>query len=97
MGSRIPRSDMSSLGRAWAVGMDLVIYVIAGGLLGFGLDLLFGTRPWLMIVFGLLGLASGMLRFIREAMVLNRQVTRKAQRERDARDAREDAAARTDD
>lgn len=82
--AKVQRTDMSSLGRAWAVGMDLVIYVIAGGLLGFGLDTLFKTGPWLMIVFGILGLASGMLRFIREAMVLNREMTRKAERARES-------------
>jgi hypothetical protein len=82
MSGHIPRTDLSSVGRAWAIGMDLVVYVIAGGVLGWGLDLLFKTGPLLMVIFGLLGLASGMLRFIREALVLNRETTRRAMRGR---------------
>lgn len=74
------KTDMSSLGQAWAIGMDLVIYLIAGGLIGFGLDYLFKTGPWLMLVMGFLGLASGLLRFIRDAMKLNRDMASKASR-----------------
>lgn len=68
-------TDISALGRAWAIGMDLVIYLIAGGLIGFGLDYLFKTGPLLMILIGLLGLASGLFRFVREALQLNRQMS----------------------
>lgn len=75
-------TDYTNLGRAWAIGMDLVIYIVAGGLIGFGLDWIFKTGPLLMIVVGILGLAAGVLRFIREAMALNRQMAR------DARSAR---------
>ena len=69
-------TDMSSLGRAWAIGMDLVIYLIAGGLLGYGLDRVFHTYPTLMLIMGAFGLAAGLLRFIREAMMLNRDMAR---------------------
>ena len=64
------------IGRAWSLGTNLVINLVAGGLLGFGLDWIFNTKPILMIVFGLFGLAFGMLRFIREALRLNREMAR---------------------
>ncbi len=67
---------MSAMGRAWAIGMDLVIYLIAGGLIGYGLDWLFGTFPIFMILMGAMGLASGLLRFVREALQLNREMSR---------------------
>jgi ATP synthase protein I len=67
--------DMNQMARAWSMGMDMFVNLLAGGILGFGLDWLFGTYPILMLVFGLLGLAFGMLKFIREALRLNREVT----------------------
>jgi len=79
---RSNKTDMTSLGQAWAIGMDLVIYLIAGGLIGYGLDALFKTGPWLMLIMALLGLASGLLRFIRDALKLNREMAAKAGRAR---------------
>ncbi len=72
----VPKSgDMNSMGRAWSLGWDLVINLVAGGLLGYGLDWLFKTGPVLMIVFGLFGLAYGMLQMIREALASNQAMT----------------------
>lgn len=76
------REDLTTRGQAWAIGMDLVIYLIAGGLIGFGLDYLFKTGPMLMLIMAGLGLASGLLRFIRDALRLNRQMTKRASQNR---------------
>lgn len=43
------------------LGIDLVASTVAGGLIGYFLDRYFETSPWLMIVFGLLGVISGFL------------------------------------
>lgn len=44
---------------AWRMVLELVAGLGIGFGIGFGLDTLFGTAPWLMIVFTLLGFAAG--------------------------------------
>lgn len=54
---------------AWRMVIELVAGLAIGFGIGFGLDALFGTRPWLMVLFIILGLAAGvnvMLRTARE-------------------------------
>jgi hypothetical protein len=50
------------------LGMTMTSEVLGGALLGWGLDLLFGTTPVLLVVFTVLGVAVGMIGFIRSAM-----------------------------
>lgn len=81
------RTDMSQLGRAWAISLDLVSNLVAGLLLGAGIDWLVlkisghKTFPILMLVFAGLGFASGLLRFFRETARLNREMSRNWKRE----------------
>jgi len=49
------------MGFALRIGVDLVAAVAVGTGIGWGLDYWLGTRPWLMLVFILLGGAAGML------------------------------------
>ena len=58
-------SGPSPLGRAFRLSTEFVAGIIAGALLGWGLDLLFGTRPWGMIVFLMLGFAAGIYNVMR--------------------------------
>ena len=44
---------------AWRMVLELVVGLGIGFGIGFGLDALFGTAPWLMIVFTLFGFAAG--------------------------------------
>ena len=44
---------------AWRMVLELVVGLGIGFGIGFGLDTLFGTVPWLMIVFTLFGFAAG--------------------------------------
>lgn len=84
---RSNRTDMSQLGRAWAISIDLVSNLAAGLLLGAGIDWLIHkisghqTFPILMLVFAGLGFASGLLRFFRETARLNREMSRDWKRE----------------
>ena len=39
--------------------MDLFSGVLLGGLLGYGLDVFFGTKPFVFIVFLILGFCAG--------------------------------------
>jgi ATP synthase protein I len=49
------------MGFAVRIGVELVSAVAVGTAIGWGLDYWLGTRPWLMLVFILLGGAAGML------------------------------------
>lgn len=45
--------------QAWSVGLSLVISTFVGLAMGYGLDRLFGTSPWLTVIFLVLGIVSG--------------------------------------
>ncbi len=47
------------------VGVDLVAGVLVGLALGYGLDHVLGTKPWMLIIFIILGMAAGMMNVFR--------------------------------
>ncbi len=49
------------------LGADFVAGVVVGAALGWGIDRLFGTSPWGLIVFLLLGFGAGILSVLRSA------------------------------
>ena len=49
------------------IGVELLSAVVVGGAIGYLLDDLFGTKPWLMIVMLFFGGAAGMLNVYRLA------------------------------
>ena len=51
----------SFMGSAFKLGTELVAAVAVGTIIGFILDTLFDTKPWLIIIFFFLGAAAGML------------------------------------
>ena len=57
----------SFMGSAFKLGTELVAAVGVGTIIGFILDTLFDTKPWLIIIFFFLGAAAGMLNVIRAA------------------------------
>ena len=57
----------SYMGSAFKLGTELVAAVAVGTIIGFILDTLFDTKPWLIIIFFFLGAAAGMLNVIRAA------------------------------
>ena len=57
----------SFMGSAFKLGTELVAAVTVGTIIGFILDTLFDTKPWLIILFFFLGAAAGMLNVIRAA------------------------------
>jgi len=61
--------DAEMRGRGMAYGMrmsaELVGAVIVGGFIGIGLDWLLGTKPWLFLLFFVLGFAAGVLNVVR--------------------------------
>lgn len=54
--------------QASTVGLNLVFSTFIGLAIGYGLDSLFHTSPWLTIVFLLLGIAAGFRELWRLAM-----------------------------
>jgi len=61
--------DAEMRGRGMAYGMrmaaELVGAVIVGAFIGIGLDWLIGTKPWLFLLFFVLGFAAGVLNVVR--------------------------------
>lgn len=52
---------------AWRMVIELVAGLIVGFGIGYGLDIVLGTQPFLMVVFTLLGFAAGVLGMVRSA------------------------------
>lgn len=63
-----------AMGMAFRLSTDLVSAVVAGGAIGWGLDWLFGTGPWLLLLFFFLGIAAGIRNVIRTATEMNAAV-----------------------
>ena len=56
---------------AFRLGTELTVATIIGGLMGYGLDRFFGTRPWGLAVGVIVGGAAGCLNVYRTAMLLD--------------------------
>ena len=52
---------------AWRMVVELVAGLAIGFGIGYGLDWVFGTTPWLMVVFVILGFIAGVKTMIRSA------------------------------
>ncbi len=69
--TRIPTNQESekgnALGLAFRVGVELISAVAVGTAIGWGLDYWLDTRPWLMLVFIVLGGAAGIINVYRMA------------------------------
>jgi ATP synthase protein I len=67
-------SDRPGFGMALRLGADFVAGVVVGAAVGWGIDKLFGTSPWGLIVFLLFGFAAGILSVMRTAgLIAKRQ------------------------
>lgn len=64
-----PAPSSENWGSAMRLGVELASGLVVGGLMGWGLDRWLGTKPWLMIVFFLLGAAAGMINVLRATRV----------------------------
>jgi len=93
--SSIEARDNKTGGRGSAYGFglrlvaDLVVGVLAGFFIGWGLDKLLGTSPWLLLIFTPIGMAAGILNVMRAAQ--------SAEAERYLRETRADDVPGVDD
>ena len=83
------RGSQGSFGHAFEFAAYLVVGVIAGVLFGNFLDGQFGTAPWLLVLFMILGFSAGLLNVIRAAQ--------KAQAENEASQLAAPSVADTED
>jgi ATP synthase protein I len=71
--------DAEMRGRGMAYGMrmaaELVAAVIVGGMIGWGLDWVLGSKPWLFLLFFVLGFAAGVLNVVRSYERMQRDFT----------------------
>jgi ATP synthase protein I len=61
------KSTIRLLMRASTVGIHLVVCTFVGLAIGVLLDRVFGTKPWLTLVFLLVGIATGFRELVRMA------------------------------
>jgi len=66
-------SALKELLRLSTIGVGLVAATAIGLALGYGLDWLLGTRPWLMLTFTVLGVVAGFLNLLRDVGMLKRR------------------------
>lgn len=79
--------NTSGVGLATRIVVEMVTTTLVGTAIGYGLDQWLGTKPWLMIVFLLLGGAAGVSNVYRvvkgldDSVGLGRAIDRKKQNE----------------
>ena len=61
------KQNSSNLGNAFKISTEFVASVVVGSTIGFILDNLFGTKPWLIIFFFIIGVVAGILNVIKSA------------------------------
>lgn len=65
--------------------IELVMSIMVGGAMGWGLDTLFGTMPLFLIVFVMFGLAAGVRMMLHTAEGMNRAKPEEAGRDQQGR------------
>ncbi|MBK5926764.1 AtpZ/AtpI family protein [Rhodobaculum claviforme] len=71
--------DAHSQGQmAWRMVSELVAGLLVGFGMGYGLDALFGTQPWLLLLFTALGFAAGVQGVMRTAQGMQRTLEAEA-------------------
>ena len=75
------REEFAAASLAWRMVIELVMSLVIGGAMGWGLDAVFGTMPLFLIVFVMLGLAAGVRLMLRTAGEMNREKPDRADRD----------------
>jgi ATP synthase protein I len=69
-----PEARGAALGKALRLATELIAGVAVGGFIGWALDRLFGSAPFLMVVFLALGATAGIMNVVRSAKAMQAQV-----------------------
>ena len=67
-------APQSNLGVAFKLSTELVSAVAVGTIIGFILDNWFGTKPWLILIFFLVGVIAGIMNVIRSAKKMQKKI-----------------------
>lgn len=70
-------TNTTSLGSAFKISTEFVASVVVGSIIGFILDGLFDTKPWLIIFFFIIGVTAGLLNVIRSAKIMQKNIKEK--------------------
>lgn len=70
---RKSKDEYTAASYAWRMIIELVMGVMVGAAMGWGLDSLFGSLPVFLIVFVLLGFAAGVRTMMRSAREMQRR------------------------
>lgn len=70
-GGAAAKYNASAVARGFRLASEFVAAIIVGAALGYGVDYLFGTAPWGLIILLLLGFAAGVLNVIRATAEMN--------------------------
>ena len=65
-------SVLRQLARLSTIGVTLVAATAIGLAIGYGLDRLFGTSPWLTLTFTLFGIVAGFVNLFRDVGLMGR-------------------------
>ncbi len=71
-----PRADgekYAAMSMAWRMIIELVVSVMIGAAMGWGLDQLLGSLPAFLVVFTLLGFAAGVRTMLRTAAAMQKK------------------------
>lgn len=77
--ARKPHAAATGLGIAWRMSVELVASIGVGAGLGYGIDHLAGTRPWIMVLGVGFGFAAGVRNTVRTATKLQDAVSSDAE------------------
>ncbi len=77
----------TAAGMAWRMTLELVVGVMVGAAMGWGLDALFGTLPIFLVVFILLGFAAGVRTVMGSAEELRKTQAAEAAEDKQAAEA----------
>ena len=72
------QGDISSAALAWRMVTELVLGLLIGAGIGWGIDAALGTGPAFLLIFGLLGFAAGVRTMMRSAEEVRRRGARGA-------------------
>ena len=68
-------SDGAELGRGLRVASELLAALLVAGGIGWGLDYVLGTKPWLLIVGVMLGFAAGLINVSRSMAEMDKDAS----------------------
>lgn len=71
--TRDVKDDGSLLGQAWRMSTELVVSVMVGLGLGYGVDVIFGSKPWGILIGLCFGFAAGIMAVLRTSAKMDEQ------------------------